>query len=387
MKILALGGCGQQGGLAVETLAAAPDVEQIIVADINITAARAFKEALGSDKIEVLQLDVTDEKQLIEAMAGVDVVANFVGPFFRLAEGVVRAAISAGVNYVDICDDAAPTVKILDEYHCAAKEAGLSMVLGLGASPGLLNVLVRNSAEQLDEVIEANVYFSVSVNDIDNDPSVIEDNAAVYEHCIELMAGTTTQYLDGEFREVQGGSGLEQLKFATLGQQNAYYVSHPEPLTLPRYIKLQTATNKGCVPGMDEVLFGIRDLGLAMHDTMRVNGADVPTARVAVSVLAHLDEISDPIPESELPACSDMFSEVKGIRDGEKITLRTDVLSHNGLPRMAEFTGWPAAVGILMMGRGQITEKGVFAPEACIEPAPFMAELENLGVRFLENRI
>jgi saccharopine dehydrogenase (NAD+, L-lysine-forming) len=384
MKILALGGCGQQGGLAVKTLIEAEDVEKVIVADINLSAAEAFQAAVGSDKIEVLQLDITHEEQLLEAMANVDVVANFVGPFYRFAEGVVSTAIKAGVDYVDICDDAAPTVKILDDYHAAAKEAGVSMILGLGASPGLLNVLVRKAADQLDEVIEAKMHWAVSVNDVESDPTANSGNAAIYEHCIELMAGTATQFIDGEYREVQGGSGLETLNFETLGEQQVYYVSHPEPSTLPRYIKLQTAINKGCIPGMDEVLFGIRDLGLAMHDTMSVNGAEVPTARVGVAVLAHLDQISDPVPESELPACSDMFAEVTGIRGGERVTLRTDVLAHSGLPKMAEATGWPAAVGVLMMGRGQITGKGVFAPEGCIDPVPFLEELDRLGIRFVE---
>ena len=35
MKILALGGCGQQGSCTVKTLIAADDVEKVIVADIN----------------------------------------------------------------------------------------------------------------------------------------------------------------------------------------------------------------------------------------------------------------------------------------------------------------------------------------------------------------
>jgi len=386
MKILALGGCGQQGSLAVRTLVQADDVEKVIVADINLAAAEAFKAKTGSDKIEVQQLDVLDEQALRAAMLEVDVVANFVGPFFRFAEPVVKAAIESSVNYVDICDDTAPTVKLLDNYHAAATEAGVSVLLGMGASPGLSNMMVRKAADQLDKVNEALIYWSVSANDIETDITANIDNAAIYEHAIELMAGTALQYIDGEFCVLPGGSGLEQAQFSSLGQQNAYYVSHPEPATIPRYINAKKVTNKGCVPGLDEVLFGLRDLGLASHDTMTVKGNQMQASDVAIAVLARLDEISEPVPESELPACSDIFTEVTGRRDGETICIRLDALSSEGLPRMDQLTGISAVVGVLMMGRGQVTARGVYAPEGCINPMIFFEELATLGA-IIEERV
>jgi len=195
-----------------------------------------------------------------------------------------------------------------------------------------------------------------------------------------MMAGTVTQFVDGQYVEVQGGEDLESVNFATLGERTVFNVSHPEPCTLPRYIKLNKAANKGCIPGLDEVLFGIRDLGLAVHDTMTVNGTEVPTPMVGVAVLAHLDAISEPVPESVLPAVSDIYAEINGIRGGQDVCIRMDVLSSEGLPRMDAATGLSAAVGILMMGRGQISEKGVFAPEGCVDPAIFLEQLAPLGV-------
>jgi len=384
MKILALGGCGQQGSLAVKTLVQAEDVEKIVVADINLAAAEAFKARMGSDKIEVQQLDVLDELALRAAMHEVDVVANFVGPFFRFAEPVVKAAIASGVNYVDICDDTAPTISLLDNYHAAATEAGVSVLLGMGASPGVTNMLVRRATDQLDEVSEALIYWAVSANDIETDLTANTENAAIYEHAIELMAGTATQYIDGEFQDLQGGTGLEQVQFSTLAEQNVYYVSHPEPTTIPRYINTTKAINKGCVPGLDEVLFGLRDLGLASHDTMTVKGRQMQASDVAIAVLARLDEISEPMPESELPVCSDVFVEVTGSRNGEMVCIRQDVLSKEGLPRMDQITGIGATVGILMMGRGQISTSGVYAPEGCVDFRIFFEELTSYGLTVTE---
>ncbi len=120
---------------------------------------------------------------------------------------------------------------------------------------------------------------------------------------------------------------------------------------------------------------------------MVVNGVEVESSRVGVAVLAHIDAISEPVPESELPACSDMYAEVTGKRGGESVTIRMDALSHEGLPRMDAATGLSAAVGILMMGRGQIAEKGVHAPEGCVDTALFLEQLDELGVYIKETEV
>ena len=40
--------------------------------------------------------------------------------------------------------------------------------------------------------------------------------------------------------------------------------------------------------------------------------------------------------------------------------------------RMAPGTGLPASIAALMMDAGDVTEKGVVAPEGCIDPGKFL---------------
>ena len=47
---------------------------------------------------------------------------------------------------------------------------------------------------------------------------------------------------------------------------------------------------------------------------------------------------------------------------------------------MHQLTALPLAVGALMLGRGEVRVPGVVAPEACIEPGPFLADLERRDV-------
>lgn len=51
---------------------------------------------------------------------------------------------------------------------------------------------------------------------------------------------------------------------------------------------------------------------------------------------------------------------------------------------MQELTALPLAIGALMLGRGEIRLPGVVAPEDCIDPGPFLVELEKRGVSVVD---
>src|SRR5690606_15578076 len=97
------------------------------------TAARAFAAELG---VEALGLDVTDGPALDAALRAADLVVNTVGPYFRFGPPILAAAIAAGCDYIDICDDPQPTIEML-ELDARAKAAGVTALLGMGASPGV----------------------------------------------------------------------------------------------------------------------------------------------------------------------------------------------------------------------------------------------------------
>jgi len=77
MKILALGGAGQEGARAVNDLAASPQVEAVVIGDINLDAANRLKESIGSAKLSCVQVDATNHDQLVAVLKDVDVVLTF----------------------------------------------------------------------------------------------------------------------------------------------------------------------------------------------------------------------------------------------------------------------------------------------------------------------
>ena len=157
MKIVVLGGCGTVGATAVGDLVSDDTFSEIVVADKNIEKARGLVSKLDSDKLSAVFVDVADAKSLRKVIEGASLVLNVVGPFYRFAEPITNAVIEEGINCVDICDDYDATMKLL-EMDEEAREAGITVLTGMGSSPGLANLLAKFGSSQLDETEEIHIH-------------------------------------------------------------------------------------------------------------------------------------------------------------------------------------------------------------------------------------
>ena len=368
MKILALGGAGQEGNRTVRDLVAGSGVASVVIGDLNLAAADKLKEEIGSDKVSTVRIDATVTAELVKALKDVDVVITFVGPYYRFGVPILKAAIEAGCHYVDICDDAEPTADML-ELHEQARQAGIVALVGCGVSPGTLNVLARDAANRLDDLEDLHFRWNVPSSDVEGD---IGKSAAV-QHGIHIVDGDVVQFLDGDWTTVPAMSGSERVTFPVLGECEAYYLGHPEPVTIPRYIKgLRNVTQKGGVLGLDGLLRAFRELGLTSDEPLQLKVGDVRPSDVAAALLGRMP---DPDPAELPPAVSEFMLIATGKRDGKPVKM-TYALSG----RMGPLTGVPASIIAQMIGSGQISGKGVFAPEGCVDPDIFLAELAKRDI-------
>ena len=122
-KLVIMGGCGAVGSTAMRSLASTDHYDEYVVADRDIEAARKLSSELGPERVKAFELDADDPGNLREAMRGASVVLNCVGPFYKYGPPILEAAIAAGVDYVDICDDMDAT-EIMLEMDGKAREAG-----------------------------------------------------------------------------------------------------------------------------------------------------------------------------------------------------------------------------------------------------------------------
>ena len=231
MKVLALGGSGGMGRFAVETCMEFENISEVIVADINEEAAIAFSHSMNQ-KVSGLGLDVTDLNALKKAMKSADVVINTVGPFFKYGPPILEAAIETGCHYLDINDDWEPTIEML-KFHKKAEDGNSTAILGMGASPGLTNMLGAAAIQELDEVETLYTGWTMDGAAPEEESSQSGVNAAMI-HAVQQMTGKVRVHNDGEPKMVKP---LKQVTvdFPGFGEFKTHIFGHPEAITFPHH--------------------------------------------------------------------------------------------------------------------------------------------------------
>ena len=76
LKVLALGGSGDMGRMAVTVLLPSPKITSITIADKNYEFSKKFVELIGSEKLSAVEIDVTNKKELNDLIKSTNISAN-----------------------------------------------------------------------------------------------------------------------------------------------------------------------------------------------------------------------------------------------------------------------------------------------------------------------
>jgi saccharopine dehydrogenase (NAD+, L-lysine-forming) len=314
-------------------------------------------------------VDAADPASLAAAFEGCSVVVNCVGPFYTYGPPILLAAVKAGVDYVDVCDDLDATERMLG-LDGLARDAGVSALIGMGNSPGLANVIARWCADtMLDVVEEVNIYHIHG-----GEP---EEGPGVIKHRIHAMTSDIPLFVDGEFITVRmleesGRRYTAETEFKSIGTYPVYPYPHPETITMPRYLEgVKRVTNMGFVLPVDyfQLTMDTVALGICTEEPLVVQGKEVVPIEFAVSyIISRRPALLEKAGLDE--PCGCLKVEVKGVKTGEPHTYVFSMFSSGA--GAGEGTGIPAALGAMLMLQGKITEKGVFPPEAGVVPAEML---------------
>jgi len=383
-KAVVLGGCGVVGTAATKTLAKSKDFSAVVIADINLEKSKQVAKNLGQ-KVSAMKLNAADGDSVKAAVKDADVVVNCVGPYYMFEKTILPAIIESGINYVDVNDDTGSTYEALD-MDGTAKDAGITALIGMGSSPGVTNLLAGYAAKDLLDECESIDLFHTH----GGEPT---EGAGVIAHRFYCMDVEVPMFLDGQavkLSQAESENYTEMVDFINLpGQYKVYPYPHPEPITLPIFLKdrgLQRVTNKGSV--LPEEYYNLtRDmhkLGLASKDPVVVNGIKIIPHDFAIAYLIkRRDEILQETNFGEQRGCVKIVC--KGKKKGT-LEPRTYVFSlvSEGAGKgqaLGEATGMPAAFGAILLKRGKIKEKGVLPPEGCVNAMEFLSIMqESLGL-------
>ncbi|WP_306361255.1 saccharopine dehydrogenase family protein [Nocardia sp. CC227C] len=386
MRVLALGGPGAMGAAAVHTAVTLPGIGEIVIADRDLAAAArlARRYAHAPMPIRAIEVDVTDDEGLRRALSAVDLVLNTVGPYYRFGPAVLRAALSTGTHYLDICDDWEPTERML-EFDREARDRGVCAVIGMGASPGISNLLAAIAAAELETVRDVFTAWPVDVDTAEDEQALSPDGSpsAAAVHWMQQISGT--------IRVVEAGRRTDRRPLAPTALRlpggrrgTAYTVGHPEPITLRHSLKASgdAATLMVVTPwtlAYLEVLRRDIDGGRLTNDTAARALAEPTLSQLLRSVPIAL-RTGGP---GTLPS---FFAAVTGCAHGRERSVlaylnmsvpATDP-AHGLLGDMARATGIPLALGMSQLIDGSALRPGVHPPETVIDPVRFFADLDRV---------
>jgi lysine 6-dehydrogenase len=360
VKAIVLGGAGAQGIYTTKDLVSGDVFDEIVIADIDVDNAERVAREIDSLKISTIHVDVFDKQGLVKAISDADVVVNCTGPYVLLAPKVIEAVLEAEKNYIDFCDDIAAH-EVIFTYEEEARKKNLTILVGVGCSPGIAPLIVMHAASYMDEVEE--VSFPQLIN------SAEPEGPAVIYHLIDNFMGKVPAIKEGVRVEENAFEGEEIVDFGEpLGKAKVSTFGHPEIFTLPRTLKgiKNMAVKLGTYPPEDyELLKLLSQIGLASTDPLTVNGQEVVPRDFLISLL-----MSQPHEErNDEKSMSSMVVQVKGKKEDETVIYELFANAN-----MGPATGIPCAIGAEMIVQGKINKKGVLAPEECIDPKPFFDE-------------
>ena len=373
MKIVVLGGAGAMGQVTVRDLTESAVIDEVIICDFNQEKAEELKNKLAHQKLIVAFVDICDKAKLVKALQGATVVINSTLYYFNLQ--VMEAALEAGCHYLDLGGlfHVTRDQLAMDEDF---KKKGLLAILGMGAAPGMTNIMAASAATELDTVDSIDIAIGCA------DFAKVE-HPLYPPYALDTILDEYTKepmvFENGKFKAKPPMSGEITIDFPDpIGQSKAILTLHSEVATLPLTYKKKGVSNVtfrlGLPTNFHEKLKFLVNLGFGSSQALNLQeGPAVPR-----KVLAKLLE-KFPAPDGDPDDCEIVRVDVKGSKGDTKtlVRLETTVFAHKEwkLSCGALDTGVPPSIVAQMIAQGQIPERGVLAPEACVPPEPFFAEL------------
>lgn len=358
MKVVIVGGAGAMGQAVVRTIAGFSEVTHILILDRDIARAEALAAEIGP--VVRAQAFDADRDDLEPLLSDARAILSTLGPFTRFGEKILRAAVAAGCDYVDINDDWEPTLDVLSMSEDVAS-AGVTALIGMGASPGVSNVLAAKAVSELDSVNELITGWALAGTD--SSPTGARPAAAML-HLVQQATGTIRVVEDGRVQDVPPLQSLT-LQYPGIGLVEVRTVGHPEAVTLPRFVPGLTR----CVNVMSGPLWWFDRLSAVMR---KVDTGEISARDGALLTEEPVTRPDDAPPTIRMPA---IWACATGTREG--VATRVGIgLNRWPAGRMAGATAIPAAQALLMLLRGEITQPGVVTPE---EVVPFDLLTERLA--------
>jgi lysine 6-dehydrogenase len=384
MKVLLLG-VGMQGKATLHDLVQSQEVTEVIAADQNIEALKAYVTDRRYDvKVRCDFVDAEDPDSVEQLMkCGVDVAIDLLPA--HVCGRVAKAAVKHRVHLVNAFY-AVPEVKDL---AAQAESRNVTILPEFGLDPGIDLVMLGEAVRSLDEVEEIWSYcggipepeaagnplkykvtwtFEGVLNSYRRAGKVIRDGTIVQIQDNEMFYPENIHQIDIEgVGRLEAFPNGDAVKYADLLD-----IAMPKLQALGRYALRW--------PGHCAFWRTMVDLHLLDSEPVMIDGVAVDRKRfLAAALEPHLQYSAD---ERDLVI---LRTEVKGKKGNhaQRVVLqmidRRDL--QTGFTAMNRTVGYTASIGAQMIATGKITKRGVLTPVNDIPYLDLKRELAKRGIR------
>jgi saccharopine dehydrogenase-like NADP-dependent oxidoreductase len=386
MRVLQLG-VGSVGEVTARTVAAEPEVDSVVLADIDEERTAAVAKKLPAGKAKTLQLDVSDSGALLRALADADFVINGLIPEFNL--DVMNACLEAGTNYLDMAAggprDIVGTADVDEQLalDAAFRKKGLTALVFFGIDPGASDVFARCLYDQLDTLESLTVFDGDNGSSDDYDIAPGFSPTTMVEECLMLPP---TAFENGKRIRRKPLTHSKEFDFPVpVGRLKVWNVDHEESQLMPLYLADKGLRNADFYIALGEdwvnLLLAWRRLGFDHNREIEFEGARFRPLDLLVS---RLPRSVDLIGKLHGAVCVGTLAE--GTLGGKRVrrfmcqtSSHDEAFAKHGVQGRGWQTGASAACAAIMFAKNMIGEKGVLAPER-IPPQPFLDLMKTHGV-------
>lgn len=377
-KIMVIG-MGLMGPTIAKDCAEASEVTKVLGCDIDEAKLREAEVFVDNPKFETVILSATDHEALVDKMKGYNAVVH--GTASRFSIGVLKAAMEAGINMVDLSGGEYP---FEGELYGEVEEAGITAIPGCGVDPGLIDILSGQGMDLMDEVEE--VHFACG--GLPRDPEPPLDYKIVFGGTrMPIRPGKVPMIIDGKRTLVDRYGDLESIFVEGLEQMEAFYDGFPSSLLqLCEEKSVETFTGKTIrYAGFVDKLMFLLDLGVISNEPVTFNGKEIVPLDFFHNLIYPIVKFD---PEAGDRDITVLLVRVIGRKGGADVFVNYDMVDfydeEKNITSMAKTTGHTAAIIARMLARGDIKQKGIQWPVRIIRGELFEELLRKLRERGVE---
>lgn len=389
-KYVVIGGAGAMGRITVTDLYhTSKSTDEVVIADYDLAKAEAlaasFSPHKDRPKVSAVKVNVREPNEAARTLSDAFILINCAQ--YQLNLEVMEIALKIPCHYTDLGGLFHYTNKqmLLDERF---KKVRKIAVIGMGAAPGITNILSRLACDEMDTVKEIHTRVA-GCDDTKYNPSQALPIAYSLKTILEEFSFEPAVFTKGQFTFAKPMSGDIPHTFPKpVGVKKPMYTLHSEVATLPLSYKdkgVKEVTFKIAFDPMflDRVRF-LRDLGMASHDHISVMGKE---GEVHVTPIDVVNKVAMSQPPAKQVGKMKQYEIVRAVVKGtkkvkgkqQKITIIADLHTQGiqswGMGIDVD-TGCPPAVCAQMIADGEIKGAGVLAPEIAVDPTPFFKRLK-----------